>query len=505
MKKNGTIVASMLMIANFFVKIFGLLREILLAQFYGTSIYTDAYIVANNIPSGLFAAIGTSIATTFIPMYARVLKENDEKRANSFALHLIECLLVICFILTFFGEIFINDFVLLFASGFKNEQLSLAISFSRVLFPSIFGLALLNVLGAYLQQHGKFVPIAIVPLIGNVLIIISLFVSNALGNINILVWGTLLGNIFQVLFYIPWVVKSGIFGRSRESLLHDKYLLLLLGIIIPVFIGEAVNEINSIVDRTLVSGLDVGSVSALNYAYKIINLVIGVFVASIGTVVFPKLSKLSVEKDTEGLMKYGTNTVVIMMMVLAPIAVSLIVYRQEIVQLLFERGAFGARSSSLTSGAMACYAIGVIGMGARDVLTKIFYAKQKTKIPMFNGIFCAIANIILDIIMIKKIGLYGAALATALVANIGCIILLLKATKLNFIDINRIKLPVFKICISSIILVLVDLIAKYYVDIMFADEKYVHIMLCGITGIIGVVIYFLFNHFLKNTSYLKNI
>lgn len=505
MKKNGTLIASILMIANFFVKIFGLLREVLLAQFYGTSIYTDAYIVANNIPSVLFAAIGTSVATTFIPMYARVLNENDDKRANSFAIHLIECLLVICLILTFFGECFIENFVLLFASGFKSEQLGLAIKFSQVLFPSIFGLALLNVLGAYLQQHGKFAPIAIVPLIGNVLIIISLFISRTIGNINVLVWGTLLGNILQVLFYIPWVIKIGIFKQQKVSLFKDKYLLLLLGIIIPVFIGEAVNEINSIVDRTLVSGLDIGSVSALNYAYKIINLVIGVFVASIGTVIFPKLSRLSAENESKKLTEYGTDTIIAVLILLVPVAFSLIIYRQEIVQLLFERGAFDSKSSSLTSGAMACYALGLVGMGVRDVLTKIFYSKQKTKIPMHNGIFCASVNIVLDIIMIREMGLYGAALATALVANIGCIILLIKAKKFNFINIKSLKMPVVKISISSTVVVVLDIIVKQYLDSTLVVTKYVHIALCGMTGVIGLLIYFLLNHFLKNTSYFKNI
>lgn len=505
MKKNGTIIASMLMIANFFVKIFGLLREILLAQFYGTSIYTDAYIVANNIPSVLFAAIGTSIATTFIPMYARVLNENDEKRANSFAIHLVECLLVICFVLTLFGEFFIKDFVLLFASGFKNEQLSLAIRFSQILFPSIFGLALLNVLGAYLQQHGKFVPIAIVPLIGNILIIVSLFVSSTIGNIDILVWGTLLGNILQVLFYIPWVIKTGIFNRNNVSLLQDRYLILLLGIIIPVFIGEAVNEINSIVDRTLVSGLDVGSVSALNYAYKIINLVIGVFVASVGTVIFPKLAKLSAEKETVNFTEYGTNTIIAMMIVLLPIAFSLIIYRHEIVQLLFERGAFDSKSSFLTSGAMACYAIGIVGMGVRDVLTKIFYSRQKTKIPMINGIFCACVNIVLDIVMIKSMGLYGAAFATALVANIGCIILLLKAKRLKLIKVWEMKAPIIKMSISAFAVVVLDVLVKHYLDSILVSSKYMHIALCGLSGIVGLLIYFLLNYLLTNTSYLKNI
>lgn len=505
MKKNGTIIAGMLMIANFLVKILGLFREILLAQFYGTSIYTDAYIIANNIPAVLFAAIGASIATTFVPMFARVKEEYGEKRANAFALHMIECLVLICAVMTIIGEVFIRQFVFIFASGYEGEVLELTVSFSRILFPTIFALALMNLMGAYLQQHSAFLPIALVPIVGNSLIIISLFLSNITNNIYILVYGTLIGSLSQVLFYIPWIVKMGIINKEKISLFKDNYLSMILILIIPVFIGEAVNEINSIIDRTLVSGLDIGSVSALNYAYKMINLMIGVFVASIGTVVLPKLSKIAAEKDLLHLQKYGSDLCVIIIMIMVPITISLVVFRIEIIQLIFQRGNFNDLSTLLTGNAMALYAVGLVGMSVRDVLTKIFYSMQKTKIPMVNGIICALLNIILDLILIKKIGLYGAALATGVSAMLAAIIMMITAKSNDLIIIKAINTSILKIVAAGTVLSLFDLFAKALVDRIVTESFYLHILVCGIVGVVGIVIYVVINRVLNNLSVLKNI
>ena len=83
----------LLMVTNLLVKVFGLLREILIAKYYGTGMYTDAYIIANNIPTVLFAALGMSLATTFIPMYSKIQVKDGKERADLFTIHLIEILI----------------------------------------------------------------------------------------------------------------------------------------------------------------------------------------------------------------------------------------------------------------------------------------------------------------------------------------------------------------------------------------------------------------------------
>lgn len=184
-KKNMVFAIMLFMVSNFAVRGLGLLREILIANYYGTSELTDAYIIANNIPSVLFAALGSAIAATFVPMYIKVCSECGESRANQFTVHIIEALLVICSIFVLFGEVFTKQVVLLFASGFKGSLLSLTVCFSRILFPSLFFMSLFDLAGSYLQQHEEFKTIAIVPAIGNGTIIIALLVSDIFSNIYI--------------------------------------------------------------------------------------------------------------------------------------------------------------------------------------------------------------------------------------------------------------------------------------------------------------------------------
>lgn len=494
----------MLMGANFIIKILGLLRETLLAQFYGASMITDAYIIANNIPSVLFAAIGTCIATTFIPQYTRIKMECGEERANTFAVHMLECGIVICSAMTILGERFIKEIVFIFAAGFEGPVLQLAITFSRILFPSIFGLALINIMGAYLQQHNNFLPIAIVPIVNNGLIIISLFVSNITENIYILIYGTLIASLLQIIFYIPWILKTGILKRKKIKLIKDEYLSLLFITVIPVFIGEAVNELNSIIDRTLVSGLDTGSVSILNYAYKIINLIIGVFVASIGSVTFPKIANIAIQKKYKGFQQYGSDLSIVTIMIIVPITISLIIFRREIIELLFQRGEFDVRSTILTGNVMGFYAIGLVSIGTRDILTKLFFSIQNTKTPMYNGIICALVNIVLDVMLINKIGLYGAALATGIASILSTILLILSAKRYHLINIKYMTSPILKILISAIFIVIFDLIGKNIID-RFIEKKIFSFLSCVIIGIIGILIYITINGILKNFSSIKNI
>lgn len=498
MKKSRTgATVVMMMVANFMVKFFGLLREILIAKYYGTSIYTDAYIIAHNIPTVLFAAIGSAIATTFIPMYSRACSEVDEKRANTFTLHLIEALFVICFVLTVLGEVFTDKVVYIFASGFEGETLDLTIRFAKILFPSIFGMTLFDLFGSYLQQHEKFSVYAVVPIVGNVTIIISLIISNYFGDIYIFVWGTLLGLLTQVLFYLPWVIKSGLFNGNIRSITNDGYLKDLLPLLVPVFIGAAATEINSIIDKTLVSGLEKGSVSYLNYAYKIVNLVIGVVVASITVVSYPKMARAANQIEKKGFKEISENTVMAMFAVIVPVSVLVVIFRTEIISILFQRGNFDRNSVTMTASALAYYAIGLGAMGLRDIFVKIFYCIHNTKTPMINGVVSTVCNIFLDICLIRVMQHNGAAFATSISAVIGATILFVLLGKESYLNI--------RVTIQSFIKTLIAGLAAYMViELLYRnivikfDLGLLKIFICGLLCLAFICVYLIVQVVEKN-------
>lgn len=496
-----------LIISSLLVKFFGLLREIVLAYFYGTSIYTDAYVIANNIPTTLFAALGTSIATTFVPMYTRIETETGKGKADSFTRAFLFRLFMICLVASIIGIIFTEQFVWLFASGFKGETLDLTIQYTRILFPSIVGMLLMNLFGAYLQCNGKIVPIAIVPMISNITIIVALFISYYLQNVYLFVWGTLIGVLLQVLFYLPWVVKSGLFSSQIYAGCSDedtkKYLRIITALIIPVFLGEAVNEINSIIDKTLVSGLGEGVVSSLNYGYKIINMLHGVFIASLMTLIYPQLAKMAAEKDKSKFSASCKKGCAGIFAIMGLVTAMIIFAGETLVQLVLGHGSFDSDSVKMTAMSLVCYGVGLVGMGEREIIGKAMYSMQDTKTPMINGVYCALMNIILDLILIHFWGYTGAALATSIVATLGAINLYRSAVKKKYIDAKGLF---ESICKSSLGLCAVGLFMFMSNKLVLNGFAYSRVLLVGqvIVCLLSIMV-FLVSQILFKNNYVIDI
>ena len=173
----------------------------------------------------------------------------------------------------------------------------------------------------------------------------------------------------------------------------------------PVLIGVAVNQINTMVDRTLASTLVEGSISALNYANKLNGFVMALFITSVGAVIYPMLSKLSSEDNKEKFISSVVQSINSVILLVIPISIGAIVLATPIVKLLFQRGEFDARATSMTAIALIMYSIGMVAFGLRDIIGKVFYALKDTKTPMINGAIAMIMNIVLNIILVKYLQL----------------------------------------------------------------------------------------------------
>lgn len=422
MKKNPVMVTFMLMISNIVVKFLGLARDIVLANTYGTSMYSDAYIVANNIPIVLFTVVSTAISTSFIPMYSEVNEKKGNSEALLFTNNFINILLIISIFITVIGELFPSLLVKIFASGFSHEAYNVTIQFTQILLPSVIGIAIMSVSGSYLQLKNDFLPISYVTLPNNIIVIISIIIAFYYNKPYILAIGTLIGMFSQLAYYYPFLKKND-FKYKLYFNIKDEYIKKTIIMILPVFIGAAVNEINIIVDRSLVSGLEQGSIAALNYASKLIGFIIGVFIASIVIIAYPKMSELSVKNNANKLKEYIINILEVITVIIIPISVISIIYSSDIVRIIFQRGSFDSKSTYMTSMALAAYSIGLIGIAYREILTKAYFSIKDTKTPMLNGVIAVILNIILNIILIKKIGFIGSAVATSIIAIVTSILL----------------------------------------------------------------------------------
>ena len=271
---------------------------------------------------------------------------------------------------------------------------------------------------AYLQVKENFIIPGLMPVPYNILIITSIIISVKISP-YLLPWGTLIGLSLQFLFQLPFAMKKGYRYKSYIDV-KDEHLKRMLWLIAPVLIGVAVNQINTIVDRTIASTLVEGSISALNYATKL-------------------------------------NTVTLLVI---PISIGAIILANPIVKLLFQRGEFDARATHMTAVALTFYSIGMIGYGLRDILGKVFYSIQDTKTPMINGVIAMILNITLNILFVKftNMQLAGLAFATSISALFTITLLFISLKrKIGSFGGKSIALGMIKSLISGIIMAVVTL------------------------------------------------
>lgn len=451
-----------LMIVTLLCKILGFGRELILASIYGTSVYSDSYLIAMNIPTVIFSSIGAALSTTFIPLYFEVNNLNGEEKALRFANNVFNIVIIISIIMVTIGLVFTEPIVRMFAVGFEGETLKITIQFTRILIVGMLFIGLSNIMTAYLQINNSFNVPGMVSMPYNILIILSMIGSIWFGP-HFMVWGTLLGIISQFLFQLPFAVKYS-YKYQLYINIKDEYLKKMMILLGPVLIGVAVTQINVMIDKTLASTLSEGSISALNYANKLNEFVLGLFISSIAIVIYPMLSKLSSQENKTEIKKIITKSVNSIIILVLPISVGAIVLSKQIVSILFQRGAFDANATQMTSIALVMYSIGLIGFGLREILRRVFYSFKDTKTPVINGVLSMVINIVLNLILVKYMGHAGLALATS-ISSIICIFLLFISLnkKIGYFGQDKILKTMIKSLIASVVM---GIVTYYFSNII---------------------------------------
>lgn len=416
-----------LMIVTLLAKVLGFVREMVLMYAYGTSWYSDVYITAMNIPIVLFSVIGAALATTFIPLYHQSMEDSGEEGALKFTNNILIIVTILSVLISLLGYICAEYLVRLFALNFDGEKLLLTVKFVKIMITGLVFIGISNILTPYLQIKGNFIVPGMIAVPNNIIIIISIILASMTGNIYILPIGALIGMFSQLLFQLPFAKKNGY--KFEYSLnFKDKYLKEMVILVIPVLIGVCVNQVNTMVDRSLASGLGDGIIAALNSANRLNWFVMGLFIVTLSSVIYPTLSKLSNEDNKDKFIESVSLGINIAILLILPLTIGAIVLSKPIVRILFERGAFNETSTLMTSSALVFYSIGMLGQGLRNILDRVFYALKDTKTPMVNGIISVVLNIILNIILVNIMGYNGLALATSLSFLI-CTLLLFSSLK----------------------------------------------------------------------------
>lgn len=440
-----------IMIATMLSKVLGFAREVVLANFYGTGQYADVFLLTLNIPGLIIAVVGSAIATTYIPLYFEAKEKKGDKEALKFTNNILNICAVITVLIAILGLIFTEQFVRVFAGGFEGEKFQLAVEFTKIMISGVLFLGVSKIFSSYLQVNDNFVIPGLIGIPYNIIIIAAIIISTKT-NILILAFGALVAMASQLLFQIPYAYKKS-FKYKPYIKLKDDTIKDMIKLVLPMLVGVAIGQLNTFVDRALATTLSDGKLAALNYANKLNDFVMALFVTSVVTVIYPKLAKMSNSENNNGFVNTIVKSSNAITLVVLPIAVGAIVLAEPIVKILFQRGQFDAHSTAMTAMALRFYALGLLAMGMRDILYRVFYSMSDTKTPMINGSIALIINIILNILLIKKLDYIGLALSTSVSSIITIILLFISLNKkVGYFGGDKIIKTGLKSLISSIIM-----------------------------------------------------
>lgn len=481
--ENRTRNISIVMILTLLSKVFGFTRDMILANYYGASNVSDAYLVSLTIPEFVFSLVIQAIAVGFIPIFVEILGKDGEDRANKFTNQVLTMMYICGAVVVVFMNLFPNAIVRLFANGFNDATVALTVNFVRITAAAVLFKGTVSVLSAYCEAKGEFARPALVGLPMDIIMISSIIISYKTNTI-LLAYGTVCAYAAQLIPLIPHCYHQG-FRYKFQVNLRDPYLKRMLAMFLPVIIGVGANQVNILVDRSIASTIEIGGISALNYANKVDNIMENVIVMSIAGVMYPLFSTFSSQRKFKELTQSIQTCLEEVMLLIFPITVGSIVLAEPIIQLLFGRGAFDFQAIKMTSMAMVGYSIGMIGVSIRAVLTRVYYSLQDVKTTVLNSVLTVGINIVLNYILSRFLGIWGLALASSIASLFCAMLLLLGLRKKIELHLNKIVISGTKIFVPSVFMgvVVVFSYKTLCLHIGYTISLFV-------STIIGVIVYF---------------
>lgn len=416
-------VATVIMIISVLGKLIGFFREQVIASQFGATGLTDAYVAAYTVPQMLSGLIGGTIGTAFLPAFMSLMAGEDRREGWGLLTVTFRLTLVLLVAVSLLAFVAAPPVVSLLVPNFGAEQKALTVQMLRIMLPGVAFMGLSSLLVSMLNSFKQFAGPALGPLVMNVGIIgLAITLADRWGVVG-LAWATLGGSALQFVF-LGWQVKRRRVSFSIKARRGHPGLRQVLFLAGPMVVGALFGQLYLFVDKGFASGLEAGSIAALNYALKLTQLPVGIFVMALATAIYPTLAEYAGQNDRAGVAKAVGSGVRLLSLVMVPAAVGLIVLRVPIVRLAFERGSFDGQATLQTATALAHYAIGLLGVSNLPVLARAFYSLQDSVTPVKVGIATALCNILLDVLLVKPLGHGGLALANSL-AQLGSMCLLI--------------------------------------------------------------------------------
>ena len=472
--------------------VFGFLRQRVIALRFGTSAELDAFTAANGVPELLFTMLaGGALAFAFIPIYTQLLTRENDDQSNLLLSRVINTILLLVGILGALLAAFAPTLVSApwgVGPSFPPEVQALTAQLMRVLFISTVVFAGSSILTGALHAHQHFLLPALAPSMYSLGIIFGAMYLGPKMGIFGLAWGAVLGSGLHLLIQLPGAWRFRMRWRFSlgwsDPLLRSVAVLMAPRVIDLLMARASIDWINA----NIGSGLGVGRVSALRYAFQLMNTPWTLIGTAIGIAVFPTMSALAAKMDVSAQRRALSGALRAILTLALPAAVVLLVLGRPVIGFLFEGGEFDQQSTNLVYYALQFYVVALLSQSVLEVVVRAFAAQKDTLTPLIVSFFTTALNVVLAITLARPFiqgGLEhgGLALANGIAVGVEALIGL---TILHFrwggVDARRIMVDALRAALAAGVMGA----AIYAFDLLLQPGRFV-LLLGG--GAIGLAVY----------------
>ncbi len=416
-------------LATLLSRVLGLVRDQVFAALFGAGTAADAFNMAFRVPNlvrDLFAE--GAMSASFVPTFTEWRAKHGDAAAWALARQLMSTLLAVLLAICALGWIAAPAIVKLMAGGFAAVpgKLELTVTLTRVMLPFLPAMALSAAAMGMLNARGVFFLPAFAPALLNIgmivfgLALIPFCRAQGWPIITAMAVGVVLGGFLQFGVQLPALAKLGFAFRLEWPTWHPGVRRVAF-LMLPATIGLAATQLNVFVSQAIAASFREGSVSWLQYAFRLMQLPIGLFGVAVATVSLPAMSRAAVGNDARQLRSTLSESVRLVFLLTVPSALFLAVFARPVIALLFQHGAFAADDTRATGDALLMYCIGLPAFAAVGIFTRAFYALGDTRTPVRSTFIAVGSNLALNLLFVGPLaglGLEhrGLALATSATA-----------------------------------------------------------------------------------------
>lgn len=440
-------------------KLIGFVRDIIIANYYGAAMVSDAYYYAYQIPSLsliLLGGVGGPFHSATVAIFSKLipnLQEKPSEHVNKLYSTFMTATIIFFLALSAIMFIFPRQIMGLIISGGSPDMINLAATHLKIMTPLLVIGGIVGIYYGILIIYRQFMLPNLSPIIMSLAIIGVVIAAPNDQKGYALAWATTIGAILQLIIQYPNIRKLGYKLKPNFAFTNNPEFKEICELLFPAVLSSTVGQIHIYVDMFFTSSISEGAWTAIGYANRVFQFPVGILVTAFLVPLFPIFAKLVADKDYNGIKNYFNKGVGVLFFGAIPIIIGILVVGMDAVRLVFERGLFDEKATFMVTEALWFLSVSIIPYVFRDSITRVYYSFNDSKTPFVVAFSSIVLKLVLNYVLISKMhfGIGGITLSTSLVTLFNACVLGMFITKKMDMDYKSLFINLLKMVVAGVI------------------------------------------------------